>query len=267
MSDLADRQLRFHGSIWLQEMGTHLAEWFSCVPGYRHSKDGDGWIALSGEDYAGFNVGCVLDRPDASAVFDRYSDMIGPLPAAIVVERLTPSVLSQADQVGARHIGQIPFMAREAGGSRQPESVAVDVQPAANLGDVTPAAVLFADSFSANLQACINMFEPMLNNPSTTLWLGEIEGEVISTAVALHSGTTVGIYCLATTRPLRRQGHAGALVRGIMASQLSTGARSFYLHTTSLERNFSEEIGFKPVAWHDVFLLNDTTDRSSRLVL
>ena len=258
----AHEHLELDGVFWLETEGAQLSRWFARSPRSHVALEAGGWIALSGEPWFGFNVACVLDSPRASSLFIRYAASLSDQPGIVIVEKVTPAILELAQRADARHLGEIPLMAFDE------ESVpsvgySVAVRQIVTLADLTPTVVLIAGAFSMNLQACLDLFEPTLEDPNATIWVAEQDGRIISALMSLRIGSIVGLHCLATSKEYRGQGISRSLVCQVMGDQMSRGIRRFFLHTTPLGRRFAESIGYRPVGFPHGFVVNDDHNASA----
>jgi N-acetylglutamate synthase-like GNAT family acetyltransferase len=258
----AHEHLELDGTFWLETAGAHLGRWFSNSPKSDVSLDTGGWIARSGEPWIGFNVACVLDSPRATALFERYASAVGDLPGVVIVEQATREIFELAERIGARHIGELPFMVFDKETAPSDED-SVDVRQIATLADLTPTVVLIAESFSMNVQACLDLFEPMLKDPNAAIWVAEKDGRIIAAVMILRIGSIVGLHCLATSQQYRGQGVARSLVCQLMTRQMSMGTRRFFLHTTARGLRFAEAIGYRPVKFPHGFVINHDIRKSS----
>ena len=261
----AHDHLGLDGTFWLETEGAQLARWFATAPKSRVSSEIGGWLALSGEPWVGFNVGCVLHSPGATTLFSQYVEGIGGLPGVLIVEKITPEVLELAERVGARHLGELPLMLFDEE-SAPVTTIPMDVRAITTLADLTPTAVLVAASFSMNLQACLDLFEPMLEDPHAAIWVAEKDGHIVSAVLSMRTGGLVGLHYPVTSIEHRGQGVAGSLVRHVMAHEMSRDTRRFFLHTTGRGRRFAEGIGYRPAGLPHGFVVNsDPTSAFSTL--
>jgi ribosomal protein S18 acetylase RimI-like enzyme len=251
----AHEHLHFDGAFWLETEGSQLGRWFATAPRSHVSSETGGWLALSGEPWVGFNVGCVLDSPVATSLFTRYAESVGDLPGVLVVEKVTPEIFELAERVGAWHVGEIPLMVFDEETAPLTTS-SVAVRQISTLADLTPTIVLVAASFSMNVQACLDLFEPMLEDPNAGIWVAEKNGHIVGAVLGLRAGSIVGLHCLVTAKECRGQGVASSLVCQLMTRQLSSGARHFFFHAVGSRRHFSEAIGYRLAGIPHGFVIN-----------
>jgi hypothetical protein len=186
MTDRASERLQLDGAFWLETMGTQLTQWFTMTPASHVSVDLGGWIALSGEGWSGFNVCCVLDHPRAAPLFEHYAMTISHLPALLLVEKVTPEILESAAHIDARNIGDISLMTWDDEDVPLSVDSSVVVRQITTLAELTPTTVLVSGSLSINLQACVDVFEPMLDDANAAIWVGEKDGHIVSAAISLR---------------------------------------------------------------------------------
>jgi hypothetical protein len=241
--------------------GAQLGAWFSGASNSYVSLETEGWITLSGEPWMGFNVACVLDSPRATSLFKRYAARVGDRPGVLIVEQVTREVLELAERMGARHVGEISFMVFDEETAPSGKDL-VAVRQITTLADLTPTVVRIAESFSMNLQACLDLLEPTLENPNAAIWVAEKDSQITSAVMSWRTGSIVGLHCLATSKGYRGRGIAHSLVCQLMARQMSDGVRRFFLHAASSGRRFAEGIGYHPVALPHAFLINDHPNTS-----
>ena len=257
----AHEHLELDESFWLETAGAQLSRWFARAPRSHVSLDAGGWIALSGEPWTGFNAACVLDSPYATSLFIRYAASLADLPGVLIVEKMTHEILELAERVGARDIGELPLMVYDREAAPKANET-VDVRQITTLADLTPTVVLIAGSFSMNLQACVDLFEPILADSNASIWVAEKDRQITSAVMSLRMDSIVSLHCLATSKEYRGQGVAHSLVSQLMASQMSSGIRRFFLHTNPSGRNFMEGIGYRPVGFPHGFVINEAQGAS-----
>jgi len=248
-------------AFWLETEGAQLSHWFARAPKSHVSLETGGWIALSGEPWIGFNVACVLDSPRATSLFIRYTSSLANQPGTVLVETVTPDILELAERVGARHFGEIPLMIFD---EETPPLAkgSVEIHEITTLAELTPTVVLIAGSFSMNLQACIDLLEPMLEGPNAAIWVAERSGHIVSAVMCLRMGSNAGLHCLATAKEDRGQGVARSLVSQLMARTMASDTRRFFLFSAG-GRRFAESIGYRPVGFPHGFVINDDQNASA----
>lgn len=86
--------------------------------------------------------------------------------------------------------------------------------------------------------------------PSVAIFVAYVDGEPISTAMALHTASVGGVYWVGTREARRSKGFAGACTRAAANSAFRAGARVVTLQATRMGESLYGRLGFRTVAAH-----------------
>jgi GNAT superfamily N-acetyltransferase len=246
-------------AFWLMTTGLQLADCVTQAPHGRARIDDGGWLALSGENSADLNMGCILDGPEAASLLGTYVAEADGLPAILMVENLTAELLEQGQHLGAQHVGAVPTMVWHQDHVEGAGTGACNVHPASSPQEAESAIALIAEAFSLDLDMCRNALAPAQDNPAATIWLGIRGSERVGAGVTVATGDIVGVYCMATPERQQRQGFGRAVLRGMMSHHLAQGATRFNLGATEAGIHLYEQMGYEVVATPAALIIGSST--------
>jgi hypothetical protein len=115
---------------------------------------------------------------------------------------------------------------------------------------------LHADVAAAGFEAPREHFRQLMTPAVLSVagmccYVGEVEGESVTTACGLTIGDFVGIFNVATPRPERRRGYGAAITACAVRDGLAGGARWAWLQASPSGFPIYERLGFRTIeSWH-----------------
>lgn len=86
--------------------------------------------------------------------------------------------------------------------------------------------------------------------PDFTLWLGELEGVAVATAMAVHTGDVVGIYNVQVREEVRGRGLGRAITLAAIEAGRTRGATVASLQSSELGLPVYRRLGFETHYWY-----------------
>jgi len=177
-------------------------------------------VAAAGMPY------CLQLRPGASLALTNLPVIRGMVPDAQVPLMVLegPGALEAAQQVDGLEIRELaPEAAREH-------------------------ATIAARGFGAPEELMVQLTTPaLLRLPGVHCYVGEVDGQPVTTGLGLTLFPFVGIFAIATPPPYRGRGYAGALTARAVADGLSGGAEWAWLQSSPAGYPVYTRLGFKTV--------------------
>jgi GNAT superfamily N-acetyltransferase len=238
-------------------IGTALADAFGTVPGSTTKVTETGWIVLTGEPVADFNMLLVDAGPNPAGQLRELTALLlaRDLPGlvfltAVVADQLAPV----ARDLDLKPGGQVPVMlyqptdealTEEAGPPAQ-ERFQIERVTTETLGDATR---LAADTFEVAEDVFARAYSPaILAVPGVMVFLARDGDEPVSTVTTMATGATVGVWTMATRPSRQRQGAGKALLEHALSHHQAHGAERFYLLATAAGKPLYERVGFRTVS-------------------
>jgi GNAT superfamily N-acetyltransferase len=236
--------------MWLA-LGDGLAQFL------RGAVHGEAWLCgesalvMTGGRAADLNYALIAPGPDASAQLRRFTAELRRrgLPAWIEVEEGAAAELRQLrDELGITDSGSSPVMARgaqpvAAGSSKY---LVEDVRGPAQLRD---ACAVIAAAFGLPIDAAERSFGTrLISYPAADIWLTRSGRHAIAAAITPRTGSSVGLWAMATRPDRQGQGAGSALLGHLVEHHLRHSARSFYLLATPPGRRLYQQFGFQIVS-------------------
>ncbi len=91
-----------------------------------------------------------------------------------------------------------------------------------------------------------SQMQSILSQPNFEAWLLKTSGEAVSTILTFRTGSSTGLYFVATQKSAQRQGFASLLVRQICAQEAKSSEKPIVLHATRNGETVYSKLGFKP---------------------
>jgi len=162
-----------------------------------------------------------------------------------------PGIAEQLhDQAVARRMKpeeQIPLMVLE-----NPQDLATNRATAApSIRELRPVeapahARLAAAGFEAPAEPFLQLMTPsVLAAPGVRCYLGEVDGEPVTTGVGLTLGSFVGIFNIATPPAHRRRGYGAAVTAQAVADGVAAGANWAWLQSSAAGYQVYDRLGFR----------------------
>ena len=109
---------------------------------------------------------------------------------------------------------------------------------------------LAARAFDAPPEIFDRVTDPALTLPGTRVYIGEVAGEPVTTALAVTDGESIAVFNVATPPEHRRRGYGAAITGRILNDGLAAGASWAWLQATPEGEGVYERLGFRLVeAW------------------
>ena len=87
----------------------------------------------------------------------------------------------------------------------------------------------------------------LLRAEGTRAYVGDVDGQVATTALGVTLGDYVGVFNVATPKAQRRRGYGAAITARVVADGLAAGASWAWLQSSSVGYRVYEALGFKTV--------------------
>jgi GNAT superfamily N-acetyltransferase len=243
------------GRSLLLQAGRDGVVMFGSAPGARIRTDDDGWLVLTREPGADFNMGAVLRSAPAS-LLEAYVDEIErrAVGAVMLVDEEAPHLVDAARARGLSAVGSVPVMVWSGNAlPPRPSSHAVRRGREADLPEATAA---MADAFELDVEALRRVTPPAALSAGLDLWVADADDEgVAGSCLFVRSGTHVGVYSMATRKELQRLGIGRAILETAMRHYLEEGATTFALEATPEGRPLYEQIGFRTAIEAEAFVV------------
>lgn len=139
--------------------------------------------------------------------------------------------------------GSAPCMIREPGGERRPSPPELTVAEAQEEDAVRDAALLIGEVFGSADEPA-NVLAPGVLGEDFRVWLGSVDGRVVSTATAFVSDGFVGVYAVATAEEARGRGYGEALTWEATMCRPDLPAT---LQASAMGRPVYERMGYRTV--------------------
>lgn len=227
---------------------------FGSAPGAHLRVDEDGWLVLTREAGADFNMAAVL-RSAPAALLHAYVDEIEQrgLGAVLLLDEDAPHLAEAARARGLGPVGRVPVMSwREGQLSTHPSAHTVR---RGRESDVPGAIAAMADAFSLDESALGRVTPPEVVSAGTDLWIAEADGAAVGSCFFVRSGTHVGVYSMATRKAFQRRGIGRAILETAMRHYLEDGVTTFTLEATAEGLPLYERVGFRTQAEPSAFVV------------
>ncbi|MCU1491102.1 MAG: family N-acetyltransferase [Acidimicrobiaceae bacterium] len=202
---------------------------------------------------APFMNGVFGARPGVeAAVLERCLDQVAVagLPYCLELRPGAGELEAMALERGMSFAEEIPLMVRP--NLRSPDPVQPElVWRRARPGDEAPFLDLQCRGFEAPPEVMGAIVVPeLLNQPFISCLMGAVDGEWVTTAIAIVVGEALGVFNVATPPEHRRKGYASAITARCLAFGEEAGGRFAFLQSSEDAFGAYRRMGFVPVeAW------------------
>jgi GNAT superfamily N-acetyltransferase len=142
-------------------------------------------------------------------------------------EGVCPAAIEAARQAGMEHVGGPPAMGLDPIPSLPATPPGLDISIATTEADLEDHARMLHEGFEMPLDMLRRMLQPrLLEDPSMAVLVGRVGGQPVSCSLLAVSGTTAGVYNVATPPAHRGRGYGAALTWAV----LEEGARRGCTH-------------------------------------
>ncbi|MFZ0091749.1 MAG: GNAT family N-acetyltransferase [Solirubrobacteraceae bacterium] len=169
-----------------------------------------------------------------------------------------PLVGPIAERRGMEPLPSIPLMAA----ARVPEGAARRGASAAGLtirrlapDELDTHLRIAAPAFGAPIDVFAALVTPKLvKQRSARLYVGELDGQPVATAMSLRLGDGLGIFNVATPESRRRRGYAAALTARACADGRAAGAEWAWLQSSESGYGCYQRLGFLTLEWWECWI-------------
>ena len=231
----------------LMQAGRDGVVMFGSAPDAYLRTDEHGWLVLTSEPGADFNMAAVL-RSASTSVLDAYVDEIERrgLEAVLLVDEDAPHLADAALARGLSSVGNVPVMVwREnvLAPRRSPYVVRRGGE-----SDVPRATAAMADAYALDAGALGRVTPPSVVSAGTDLWVVDVDGVVAGSCFFVRSDDHVGVYSMATRTGFQRRGIGQAILETAMSYYLDQGVSTFTLEATEAGFPLYARVGFRTEA-------------------
>ncbi|BCJ48786.1 acetyltransferase [Actinoplanes sp. NBRC 14428] len=197
--------------------------------------------------------GIARDPDPAGFAEAAASHRLSGVPWSIQVrgDDVDPAIVRTAASHGLEHRVALPFMLREL--------TAADVAPVPASRRVTSAGELaYRRALAAGFEAPESLFATIaapevLDHPSMSAYLIEVDGEPVATSFGVLSGDMVGVFNVSVPPGRRGRGHGRAATGAVLHDAYAAGARVAYLHSSAAGLPLYRSMGFRTAENWSVF--------------
>lgn len=145
-----------------------------------------------------------------------------------VRENVAPNVLDAGRRAGLRDAGGPPGMGLVSIPKSRPAPTELAIEVATTLDALAEHAAMLRDGFGMPQDVVDQLIRPgLLDEPRAAAFVGRVHGTPVSSSLLSVSGTTAGVYNVATPEPFRGRGYGEALTWAAIAE----GARRGCTHS------------------------------------
>jgi ribosomal protein S18 acetylase RimI-like enzyme len=160
-----------------------------------------------------------------------------------------------ADRLGLTPAGTLPMMVLRAMAPIAP-SRASKVEQVSNASQGAVAGDLQARAFDLPRQSIARVFDASRTEASPVeTFIGSDGGAPSTTISFVRTGTSAGIWMMATDPMQQRRGAGRALLTQLLEQYRRAGVRRFYLNTSPAGRALYESVGFEVIAEYALYVL------------
>jgi GNAT superfamily N-acetyltransferase len=203
-------------------------------------------VAITGLPGAFFNGAWLLEPPDPDDLRRAVEDLAATgLPFAVHVRTDLPEGIAAAARLGLRDEGRLPCFALEPG-PIPPPMAGITIERADDARwdqflDVS------AEGFGMPRALAERLFPASLQaDQRLRAFVGTVDGRPVATAASVRTGSTVGIYSVATVPEARGRGFGTAMTWHTLADA-DPGWELAVLQASDMGRPIYERMGFKLV--------------------
>jgi N-acetylglutamate synthase len=130
----------------------------------------------------------------------------------------------------------------------------LEITRVADEASLTHGARIAADAVGAPVELMQPLFAPgLLELPGFDVYLGRVDGDAVTVAMAYRTGDDVGIFNVGTPPRHRRRGYGGEITAHAARAAFDDGADLAWLQTSEMGESVYRSLGFRHVELH--FLL------------
>ena len=162
-----------------------------------------------------------------------------------------PDLEAAAQRLGLTAVEHIPAMVMAANELRDRGAAGIRIVRVRRSEDLDSALSVMAAGFEVPAALLQAVYTPAIAEvPGVSIYLGSVDGEPVSTAVALARDGGVGIFNVATPPSLRGRGYGAAVTARAAEDGFATGANVAWLQSSELGEPVYRRMGFRQVDTH-----------------
>ncbi len=181
----------------------------------------------------------------------------GVSPGVIVSDGEAPELEREARRLGLTERYEIPGMVATASTFRPADSAGLDVVVALEREQCERALDVAAAGFGFPREWAEELYSPSLLAVGVSVYLGLAAGRPVTTALALRSERSVGIFNVATPAEERGRGYGGAVTSRAAADGFAAGARTAWLQASGMGFGIYQRLGFETVSTAELWVRPD----------
>jgi GNAT superfamily N-acetyltransferase len=89
--------------------------------------------------------------------------------------------------------------------------------------------------------------ERLLEQPDVAVYVGSTDGRPVSVGLGLRTGSTIGVYNIATLEPYRGRGYGAAMTARVVDDGAAAGCTTAILQASDMGYPIYERLGFRTV--------------------
>ena len=242
--------------------GRAFAAMMGEAPGFEMRQSRDCTLGLSGEPVADLNMMFIGSDPDAERFLAeglaRCVERELPL-LVVMTPHLAAELSPVAERLGLTPAGSVPLMVLR-GSAPVRLGRMCNVKRALDTATVRAAGDLVAAAFELPRDSVARALGASLKETSAAETYVGLDANVAMSAVTVtRTGSTAGIWCMATPPEHQGKGMGRALLTRVIEHFRHQGVDRFYLAATTAGRPLYESIGFVTIADYTVWLRGDST--------
>jgi hypothetical protein len=200
----------------------------------------------------------VTDAALDATIANQLDQLIGEVeyaevPASLLLPVHVPLTTRAATELGFTDSNAQAGMLLASSPGQPEDASRMAIREARTPGELREALTACAAGFGAPIQAFEPLYTPAVaEHPGVRIYLGDVDGDPVTTGVGVLVGHAVGVYSVATLPDHRRRGYAGEMVRRIVLDGFRAGARFSYLLASELGVGVYHRVGFTRVTGYQL---------------
>lgn len=178
----------------------------------------------------------------------------GVSPGVIVFDGEASELEREARTLGLTERHEIPGMVVTASTFQPADSAELDVVVALEREQCEKALDVAAAGFGFPREWAEELYAPELLAVGVSLYLGLAAGRPVTTALALRSEESVGIFNVATPAEERGRGYGAAVTSRAAADAFAAGARTAWLQASGMGFGIYKRLGFETVSTAELWV-------------
>lgn len=191
-------------------------------------------------------VWTATEDADPRRVLAEVDDLAtGSLPWNVQVRPgCSPDIVAGLQERGLQQVGDIPFMTVTA--DALTPAAGLPLRKVVTFDDLARHLELVESAFGMPEELTRRGFPmAMLFQPGITPWLGEVDGQAVTTSLGVEVAGTVGVFNVSTPEQHRGRGYGGAATRQAIGTGLAAGAACGWLQASAMGEPVYVGLGFR----------------------